>query len=143
MSDDTIVAYILGGCTCGETLQVLGEHTDDCPVANVRDLGWYVVRREGTPKKQGGQGVKWSCSCTEGSRLRTIRGRLRTGATRPCRHVRDLFLGHVDEVKQFTDALEVLARRGSTRGNYIVKLTPFGDDLLRADWAARALRTTS
>lgn len=136
MSDDTIVAYVLGGCTCGETLQVLGEHTDTCPVANVRDLGWYVVRREGTPKKQGGGGVTWSCTCSEGSRAMQ-------GRARPCRHVRDLFLGNVVEVKQFTDALEVLARRKSTRGNYIVKLTPFGDDLLRADWAARALRTTS
>lgn len=133
-TDDTIVAYILGGCTCGETLQILNEHTDKCPVANVRDLGWYVIRREGTPKKQGGGGITWSCTCSEGVRFSSSRAR-------PCRHVRDLFLGHVEEVKQFIDALDVLARRKTTRGSYIAKLTPFGDDLLRADWAAKALRT--
>lgn len=124
MTDEIpVVAYVLAGCTCGPTLQVLGVHIETCPVSNERDLGWYIVRRAGTTKRDGGLGVTWSCTCN---------GTM-------CRHVRALIrCEKIVEVTSFAEAIMVLS---TSKGCNVVKLTPAGEEAFRADWAARALRT--
>lgn len=142
--DPDLIAWVRAGCTCSETITLItDEHVDGCPVAHTTDLtiAWYRVHRHGKPKKEGGPGVTWTCSCG-GERgeipahPRFGRHR-RAGVAATCRHVRALFSGNVIEVDHPREAAGKINPKG---GAYFVKLTSYGDETLRADWAAKALR---
>jgi hypothetical protein len=131
--DPDLIAWVRAGCSCSETVLLISdEHVDACPVARTNDLtiGWYAVRRHGSPKRQGGPGVKWVCSC--GGEQKS-----KYNATGTCRHVRALFAGNVVEVD---DPRDTIGKNPVGKGAYFAKLTAYGDDVLRADWAAKALR---
>jgi hypothetical protein len=136
---DPVVAYVRAKCTCTETIKLLGEHVDTCPVAHVSNLtiAWYRVCRWGTPKREGGGGVTWTCSCGGEKPARKHREEQKPALAPTCRHIRALVAGHVQEVVQ--DPAEATNLQAA-KGWYIAKLTPLGDDILRADWAAKALK---
>jgi hypothetical protein len=138
--DPELIAWVRAGCTCSATVVlVTDEHVDSCPVAHTTDLtiAWYRVHRHGKPKREGGPGVKWVCSCGGEPTMTYGRGRRRqVGAGATCRHVRALFIGNVAEVSHPSEA----AGRPNPGKGYYVILTSYGDDVLRADWATKALR---
>lgn len=135
---DPVVAYVRAKCTCTDTLRALGEHGDTCPVAHVTNMtiAWYRVCRWGTPKRAGGGGVTWTCSCGGEKPPRAHRDQQPPRTAPTCRHIRALFAGHVQEVEDPAQAANMRAPKGW----YVAKLTPMGDDILRADWAAKALK---
>jgi hypothetical protein len=136
---DPVVAYVRAKCTCHESGHANApEHDDVCPVAHVTNLtiAWYRVCRWGTPKRSGGTGVTWTCSCGGEKPPRARRTEQEPSRAPTCRHIRALFAGNVLEVEDPAEAANLQAPKGS----YVAKLTPLGDDILRADWAAKALK---
>lgn len=97
----------------------------------------FYIRRQGIPKKEGGQGVNWICSCGFYARM-----------TMACGHLRALFNGRVTEdADEFrnTRAHIPFTRHSPIQRppHYIqpyVELTPLGVELLRERWAILALR---
>jgi hypothetical protein len=139
--DPDLIAYVRAGCTCSATIQLMtDEHVDECPVAHTSDLtiAWYRVHRHGKPKREGGPGVSWVCSCGGETPMTYGRGRRRTvAAGMYCRHVRALFTAKIIEVAHPSEAAN---KDNPKNGAYYAILTAYGDDVLRADWAAKALR---
>ncbi len=135
-----IVAMVRANCKCKPIRLVLGPHGDGCPLVDVAvDTAWYTVTREGTPKRDGGNGVRWNCTCNEGSYKEGAPSPDHVRAERApltCRHLRALFAGNVLEVEDRESAT------GSTlkSGGYYAILTPDGIDLLKPTWAVRALK---
>ncbi len=130
---------VRSNCKCKPIRLVLGPHGDGCPLVNVAaDTAWYTVTRIGSPKREGGKGVAWSCTCNEGSYPKNNE-REETGPDKQrltCRHLRALFAGNVIEVEDRASAT------GGTlkSGGYYAILTPDGIDLLKPTWATRALK---
>lgn len=102
--------------------------TDDAGelVATMAMRETFEIRRSGKPKKEGGNGVHWTCSCGHrGSNSTFFNGR------KLCGHLKAIFDGWVKE--NTTDP----------RCPYSATLTPLGEELLLARWAAINLRGMS
>jgi hypothetical protein len=141
--DGEVIAYVRPGCTCPDHYE---GHAPTCPAVALllapQTVGWYEVKRFGKPKREGGPGVKWTCSCNG---VDTTTGRYNDGPDahgapyNVCRHLRALFTGNVVEVDDPTAPPgPALADRA-----YYVHLMPAAEELLRPKWAADALRTTT
>jgi hypothetical protein len=143
--DPDLIAYVRAGCTCSPTIQLVADdHVDECPVAHTNDLtiAWYRVHRHGKPKREGGPGVQWTCSCggepkATPQRWSRWQRKHASGAPENCRHVRALFSAKVVEC---THPSQAAGKDNLKNGAYFIILTAYGDDVLRADWAAKALR---
>lgn len=120
------------------------------------NVGEFQIHRRGTPKKEGGEGIVWTCSC---------RPKPSPPATwkdySPCEHLKLLYTGYVTEdetawkrvVDLYTQAtsLEVLANQNrvtialeieAARVFGLVELTDLGRELLYARWAVQRLGGT-
>jgi hypothetical protein len=104
---------------------------------------WYEIKRSGQGKKEGGVGIVWSCDCGSGS-PHAPRGR----ALHECVHLKALWRGHVTESQAEVGKRVPVSSTDYVTGVpitvnkylYLVELTPLGEELLRARWAAAALR---
>ena len=143
MDDEgVIVAWAAAPCTCLAARRLVNavatpgqpfSHMDECPRAHL-DLAssWYEIRRAGTPKKEGGPGVVWTCSCPS----RRYRGR--------CWHLTALFQGWVTEDPNDRSLCTPSPKTpwGGDLGIEVVTLVRLAPDTdwLRADLAAKLLR---
>jgi hypothetical protein len=129
----TIVAYVRKTCTCarGGPLSKPGSsaHEQTCPIWHalpVSGAAWFIVTRVGTSRTEGGTGVCWSCTCSDGDEDRPT-----------CKHINDLFASNI---KELDDPIKTLDHLWDLTTSSVIVLTPFGGSILHAVWAANALR---
>ena len=92
----------------------------------------YVeVRRRGKLKKEGGEGITWTCGCGTFGRMR-------------CIHQVALHDGKVTESwENFDVTARFMQHDRSNMPRFYVELTALGDSLLRERWAVLALKRTN